>query len=122
MKHRLCKPLGILLALALGLSPRLGLAASYAPIDCAKASTAADATICKSYALGQDEARLATLFEVLTALVAMGQRGDLVDTQRRWISVRDACGSNTECLSRAYRSRIGELSQALDALAKQGPF
>ena len=122
MKHRLCKPLGILLALALGLSPRLGLAASYAPIDCAKASTAADATICKTYTLGQDEARLATLFGVLTSLVAMGQRGDIIDKQQKWISVREACGSNVNCLSHAYQTRIDELSARLDAVAKRGPF
>jgi uncharacterized protein len=122
MGHRLCKPLGILLAFALGLSPRLGLAAAYTPLDCAKASTASDKTICKKYALGQDEARLATLFEVLTSLVAMGERGDIIDKQLQWISVREACGRNVACLSQAYRSRIDELSQALDALAKRGPF
>jgi uncharacterized protein len=122
MKYRLCKPFGILLAFAFGLSPRLGLAASYAPLDCAKASTAADATVCKTYALGQDEARVATLFEVLTSLVAMGQRGDIIDKQHQWIAVREACGSNVTCLSHAYQSRIEELSQALDALAKRGPF
>lgn len=122
MKHRLCKRLGILLALALSLLPRLGLAASYAPLDCAKASTAADMTICKTYSLGQDEARLATLFEVLTSLVAMGQRGDIIDRQQRWLSAREACGSNVTCLSHAYQSRIDELSRALDAMVKRGPF
>jgi uncharacterized protein len=122
MKHRLCKSLGILLGLAFGLSPRLGLAASYAPLDCAKASTAANATICKTYTLGQDEARLATLFGVLTSLVAMGQRGDVIDKQQQWLSVREACGSNVTCLSHAYQMRIDELSEALDALAKRGPF
>ena len=83
---------------------------------------AAEIAICNSYALGQNEARIATLFGVLTSLVAMGQRSDLIDTQRRWISVREACGGNVECLSRAYKTRIDELSQALDALAKRGPF
>jgi uncharacterized protein len=122
MKHRVCKPLGILFALAFSLSPRLGLAASYAPIDCAKATTAADATICKTYALGQEEARLATLFGVLTSLVAMGQRGDIIDRQQKWISVREACGSNVSCLSHAYQMRIDELSAGLDAVAKRGPF
>lgn len=112
----------ILLASVITFTPRLGHAASYAPIDCAKISTTAEATVCKSYTLGQDEARMSTLFGVLTSLVPMGQRGNLVDTQRQWISVREACGSNTECLSRAYQLRINELSQALDALAKQGPF
>jgi uncharacterized protein len=122
MKHHPCKLLGILLALAFGLSPRPGLAASYAPLDCAKASTAADKTICKTYSLGQDEARLATLFEVMTSLVAMGQRGDIIDRQQQWLAVREACRSNVTCLSQAYQSRIDELSQALDGLAKRGPF
>jgi uncharacterized protein len=115
-------PFGILIACLLGFAPGPGHAASYAPLDCAKVTMAAETTVCKSYALGQDEARLATLFEVLTSLVAMGQRADLIDTQRRWISTREACAGNTECLSRVYQSRINELSQTLDALAKRGPF
>jgi uncharacterized protein len=114
--------LGILMFPFLCLAPRLAHAASYAPLDCVKASTAAETTVCKTYALGQDEARLATLFGVLTSLVAMGQRSDLIDTQRQWISVRDACGGKVDCLSRAYETRINELSQALDTLAKRGPF
>jgi uncharacterized protein len=122
MDFRDCKPLGILLVSIVSLAPLPAHAASYAPLDCAKVSTAAETTVCKTYALGQDEARLATLFGVLTSLVAMGHRADLVDVQRRWISVREACGSNTECLSRAYQTRINELSQALDAMAKRGPF
>ena len=78
--------------------------------------------ICKSYALGQGEARVATLFGVLTFLVAMGQRSDLIDARRRWISVREAGGNKVDCLSQAYKTRIDELSQALDTLAKRGPF
>jgi uncharacterized protein len=122
MNFHLCKTTGILLASALCLAPRPGHAASYAPLDCAKASTATETTVCKTYALGQDEAHLATLFGVLTSLVAMGQRSDLIDAQRRWISVREACGSSVGCLSRAYETRINELSQVLDGLAKRGPF
>ena len=122
MKQRLCKQLGIFSALAFSLSLHPGVAASYAPLDCTKASTAADKAICKTYSLGQDEARVATLFEVLTSLVAMGQRGDIIDRQQQWLSAREACGSNMTCLSHAYQSRIDELSQALDALVKRGPF
>jgi uncharacterized protein len=116
------KTLGIALVSVLCLTPRLGHAASYAPLDCAKASTSAETTVCKTYALGQEEARLATLFGVLTSLVAMGQRADIVDAQRRWVFVREACGNNADCLSRVYQTRINELSQALDDLAKRGPF
>src|SRR5580704_14670861 len=109
MNFHYLKRLAILLSV-FSFAPNLGYAASHAPLDCVKT------VICKSYALGQDEARMATLFGVLTSLVAMGQRSDLVDTQRRWISVREACGSKMDCLSQAYKTRIDELSQALDTL------
>ncbi len=119
--HRLIM-LGILLGSALASAPCLGQTAPYAPIVCAKASTATETTICGNYELGRQEARLATLYGILTSLVAMGQRGDIIDAQLRWIAVRNACGSDVQCLVRAYQTRIGTLSQQFDALAKRGPF
>ena len=47
-------------------------AGDYAPLDCAKAETPSEKTICKTYALGQDEAHMATLYSVATSLVPMG--------------------------------------------------
>jgi uncharacterized protein len=97
-------------------------AAEYAPVDCSKASLPAERTICRSYPLGQAEARMATLFGVVTSLVAMGQRGDIGDAQRKWLKERDACGDDSACIARAYQSRITALSAALDAIASRGPF
>ena len=97
-------------------------AADYAPIDCGKASSATERVICRSYPLGQAEARTATLFGVVMSLVAMGQRGDIGDAQRRWLKERDACGDDNGCIARAYQSRIAALSSALDAIASRGPF
>jgi uncharacterized protein len=77
-------------------------AADYAPIDCGKAASPAEHAICCSYPLGQAEARMATLFGVVTSLVAMGQRGDIGDAQRQWLKQRDTCGGDTACLARAY--------------------
>jgi uncharacterized protein len=114
--------LGILLVGFAAAAPNHSHADSYQPMDCLKAATVAQTTVCKNYALGQDEARQATLFDVLASLVAMGQRADLIDAQRGWIEVREACGTDTKCLSSAYKTRIEQLSQALDALAKKGPF
>jgi uncharacterized protein len=122
MKSPLRKWLGLLLVSALGLAAGPGRAASYAPLDCAKATTAAEIAVCKSYALGQDEARLATLYGIVISLVAMGQKGDIVDSQRRWVAAREACASDAECLSRTYRTRIQELTRALDEVEKRGPF
>ena len=97
-------------------------AAAYAPLDCAKAASPAEIAICQSYPLGQAEARTATLFGVATALVAMGQRGDIADAQRRWLESRDACGGNLDCLNEAYHARIGALSRVIDEIASRGPL
>jgi uncharacterized protein len=97
-------------------------AADYAPIDCSKASSPTERAICRSYPLGQAEARMATMFGVVTSLVAMGQRGDIGDAQRKWLKERDACGDDTACIARAYQSRITALSAILDAIASRGPF
>lgn len=60
------------LAAAAVLVPGLAHAADYAPMSCAKAESAAEKTVCGNYALGQLEARMATLYAVATSLVAMG--------------------------------------------------
>jgi len=65
---------------------------------------------------------MATLFGVVTSLVAMGQRSDIGDAQRKWLKERNACGDDTTCLARAYQSRIDSLSTSLDAIASRGPF
>jgi uncharacterized protein len=113
---------GVLLGSAIVPTSCFGQTASYAPLNCTKASTPAEKTICGNYELGQDEARLATLYGILTSLVAMGQRGDIIDAQQKWIVVRSVCGSDVKCLASAYQARIGNLAKQFDALAKRGPF
>jgi uncharacterized protein len=97
-------------------------AADYAPIDCAKANSPAQSAICKTYSLGQDEARMATLFGIATSLVGMGQRGDIGDAQKQWLKVREACGGDVACLAEAYRKRIAKLDLVIDGVASHGPF
>jgi uncharacterized protein len=98
------------------------MAGDYAPLDCTKAKSAAEVTICKTYALGQAEARMATLYGIATSLVAMGQRGDIQDAQTQFLKARDACGHNVACLSRLYASRIGQLNDVIAAIASRGPY
>ena len=97
-------------------------AAEYAPLDCAKARSPSEMTICQSYALGQAEARMATLYAVATSLVAMGQRGDIQDQQRAWLKSRDECGDHIGCLERAYAKRIADLNGVIASVASRGPF
>lgn len=109
-------------AVALAGASNAAQAADYAPLNCHKASSAAEKTICSSYALGQSEARMATLFSVATSLVAMGQRGDIQDAQRKWLAARDACGTNVDCLNSAYEQRIGALNGVIANIASRGPY
>ncbi len=105
---------------SVGLSPAR--AADYSPIDCTKASTPTELAICRTYSLGQSEARMATLFGITTSLVAMGQRGDIGDAQRLWLKRRNQCGADIACISAAYKDRIQALSAVIDAIASHGPF
>lgn len=97
-------------------------AGNYAPLDCSKTSSPAERTICRNYNLGQQEARMATLFGVATSLVAMGQRGDIQDAQRAWLKKRDACGNDVACLTKAYDARIQDLNGVVEGIAARGPF
>jgi uncharacterized protein len=115
------KLFGIVLLVATAAS-QSAYAGTYAPVDCSKASTPTERTICRNYDLGQQEARMATLFAISTSLVAMGQRGNIQDSQRAWLSKRDACGSDIACLAKAYVKRIRELNDVMAAIASRGPF
>ena len=97
-------------------------AADYAPLDCAKAGSSTERTICSDYGLGQQEARVATLFEVTTSLVAMGQRGEIQDQQRAFLKERDACKANISCLRNAYQTRDKQLEAILAQIRQRGPF
>jgi uncharacterized protein len=98
------------------------IAADYAPLNCTRAKSAAEITICKTYALGQADARMATLYSVATSLVAMGQRGDLQDTQTEFLKARGACRHDVACLTKAYSTRIGQLNKVIAAIASRGPY
>ena len=97
-------------------------AAGYAPLNCAAARSPTEHAICRHYALGQLEARMATLYEWTTSLVAMGQRGDIQDAQRAFIKRRAACGAKVSCIRRAYDARIAQLQAVMKGIARNGPF
>jgi uncharacterized protein len=118
MERLLCAAIGVLIVC----NPCVAIAADYAPLACAKARSAAEITICKTYSLGQAEARMATLYGIATSLVAMGQRGDIGDAQRRWLLQRAACGGDVACLARAYDERVEQLNKVIAAIASHGPY
>lgn len=110
------------LAAAMLLPPGAAGAADYAPMNCAKAKSPAEMTICKDYGLGQLEARMTTLYAVATSLVAMGQRGDMLGAQRDFLQARENCGADAACIRQKYDARIAELQGTIDAIAVRGPY
>ena len=94
----------------------------YAPLNCKHAASASERTICGNYMLGQKEARMATLFSVATDLVPMGRRGNIQDSQRKWLKRRAACGERLDCLARAYDARLRELNAVISDIASRGPY
>ena len=78
--------------------------------------------ICGNTRLIQQDARMATLYEVATSLAGMGTRGDLKDEQARWLDARHGCKADIACLGETYGKRIGELKKIIDAVASRGPF
>jgi uncharacterized protein len=65
---------------------------------------------------------MATLFGIATSMVAMGQRGDIKDAQRKWLQAREACGERIACLTESYAARIGALNEIIDGIASRGPY
>lgn len=96
--------------------------ASYRPLECGKAVSQSELAICRSYSLGRAEARMATLFGIVTSLVPMGQRADIEESQRQWLNTRDSCGGDIACLSKSYQSRIETLSAIIASISARGPF
>ncbi|MFG1431871.1 lysozyme inhibitor LprI family protein [Xanthobacter sp. V2C-8] len=96
--------------------------AAAASFDCATARAADEKTVCADCGLQQLDVKLSTLYGVITKLVAMGQRGDIQDAQRAWLSRRALCGSDAACVRQAYEARIRELEAGLSAIYARGPF
>ncbi len=122
MRHHRVYPLAVATLATMMFMPSLAHAIEYAPLRCGQARTPSEREICKSYDLGQKEAHMAALYGVATALVAMGQRGDIQDKQRAWLKEREACGARFRCLNKLYDRRIGELDSVIDSIASRGPY
>jgi uncharacterized protein len=92
------------------------------PINCAKAATPNEKTICSDPTLLQADARMDTLYNVSLHFVAMGTRGDLEDQQLVWIRQREACGTSNPCIRAAYKKRTAVFETIIQHVATFGPF
>jgi uncharacterized protein len=108
----------IVLAAALGAA----CPAAAASFDCARAGAPDERAICANRALNDKDVTLAVMLKLAERLVAMGQRGAMMDDQRAWLASRHGCRADVACLGRRYDGRIAQVQTVLDGVAAHGPF
>jgi uncharacterized protein len=93
-----------------------------APIDCAKAASPTEKTVCSTPVLLQADARMTAYFEIATQFVGMGVRGDLYDSQQAFPALRAKCGTDKACLLAAYKKQTAPLEAVIANVKTHGPF
>ena len=94
------------------------LAAGAASFDCSKASAPDEKAICAHLALNDKDVEMATKYQFLKGLFAMGARGALQDSQQAWLKTRRQCAGSGSCLNRAYDQRLRELDKVYAGINK----
>lgn len=85
---------------------------SWSPsFDCAKASTFSEKSVCSDPLLGKLDGALSENYKnMLASDIGDGARGDLKETQKKWLGERNKC-TDIQCLTNAYRFRIDEMCE-----------
>jgi len=84
-----------------------------ASFDCdGKALLPDEKLICDTRSLNDADVKMATTFELISGLLAMGSRGTLQDEQTAWLKTRQACGADAACLKTSYEERLKQLDVA----------
>lgn len=96
--------------------------AGAASFPCSKASHPDEVAICANLALNDQDVEMATLYQTLLPLLAMGSSGATRDAQKAWLARRQTCGSDVACLSAAYADRIAALKAEFARIAANGPY
>jgi len=103
--------LGALALFALILSPQPSAAAA---IDCDRAFTADELTICQRNGLMRLDRELASLFDDAMNAAHADLKYMLREGQASWLRARNRCARDRRCIRRHYRARIRELSGFLN--------
>ena len=94
-------------------------AASAASFDCDKEGLKADEkAICDNRDLNDADVKMVTTFDILTGLLAMGSRGSLQDEQSAWLTKRQSCNADLQCLRDAYLTRLKQLDAAYGTIQR----
>jgi uncharacterized protein len=108
---RAALPIALTVALMPLLAPlSIARAASF---DCdGKTLQPDEKVICDTRSLNDADVKMATTFELISGLLAMGSRGTLQDEQTAWLKNRQTCGADAACLKTSYETRLKQLDDA----------
>lgn len=112
----------VILAPVLLVAISLASSAAAASFDCAKARAPDEKAICADRRLNDMDVEMAVRLDVAKHLVAMGQRGALMDDQASWLQARHTCRSDKACLIRHYHDRMLEIRGVLERIYRKGPY
>jgi uncharacterized protein len=94
--------------LALALTPMVGAEPSF---DCLKAQSAAEKRVCNDKGLQWSDRQLARLYTLALKEATEAGRAALIESQRRFLAERDACGTvPLGCVEQLYHRRLQELA------------
>ncbi|TCR92725.1 hypothetical protein EV561_101161 [Rhizobium sp. BK376] len=91
-----------------------------ASFDCdAKVLQPDEKVICDNRALNDADVKMATTFDLLSGLLAMGSRGTLQDEQTAWLKKRQACAADAACIKTAYEERLKQFDETYKKINRQ---
>lgn len=79
--------------------------------DCTKARTSIEKQICDDPNLGLMDEEVGSIYGELKRSLTTQAFSKLKASQRAWITQRDSCDTQSDCLSMAYAERLGQLSK-----------
>jgi uncharacterized protein YecT (DUF1311 family) len=89
--------------------------------DCTKARSAAERAICDVPNLQWTDRQMVRLYK-LALNQNVKTRGAIVSGQRSFLSRRDACRDDADCIERAYKTRLAELARDVSIYEAFGEY
>lgn len=91
--------------------PLLATAASF---DCDRAKGCVENVICQSPQLSQMDSEMANLYFMLRNFSSRRGARALLTSQRNWLTKRNTCNCDANCLVGYYNSRIDQLNSVIN--------
>lgn len=93
-------------------------AAQSASFNCPGASQPDEIAICHNRTLNDKDVEMATTYQLLKGLFAMGVRSNMIDSQTQWLKDRRACKNDITCLNKRYDERLSTLNHIYQSIDK----